>query len=293
MESTKTVVKSVVKIYSISAPPSFSSPWRKSRQRASTSSGFIVDGRRILCNAHGVSFSSSVRVRKHAKSKKFTARILHVGHECDLAILTVDEESFWTDTVPLTFRDDIPTLQESVSCFGYPTGGDNISVTKGVISRIDFAEYSHAGGELIVIQIDAAINAGNSGGPAILGGEVVGVAFETLNVCFCCVAYMLEGCFAYDSLLSLSLCLSVYLSICLSVSLLSFLLSFFLVLSLSQPLPVSHTNTLSPSLFSLHTERRQHRLHHPCFGGEALSHRYRETQQVYRILRAWLFVAIC
>ena len=64
---------------------------------------------------------------------------------------------------------------------GYPTGGDNISVTKGVVSRVGFVTYSHAGRRLLAIQTDASINPGNSGGPTMQGNKVVGVAFEAMS----------------------------------------------------------------------------------------------------------------
>jgi len=170
----------IVKIYTVHTTPSFAMPWQKNRQTTSTASGFVISGRRILTNAHGVKYFSNVRVRKHGDSKKYPAKVLHVGHDCDLAMVTVEEEEFWQDVQPLEIG-GVPSLQESVICVGYPTGGDNISVTKGVVSRVDVSEYSHAGEYLLAIQIDAAINAGNSGGPAILGDKVVGVAFETLE----------------------------------------------------------------------------------------------------------------
>jgi len=64
---------------------------------------------------------------------------------------------------------------------GYPTGGDNISVSVGVVSRVEPQQYVHGATSLLAIQIDAAINPGNSGGPAIMNNEVVGVAFQSLD----------------------------------------------------------------------------------------------------------------
>jgi S1-C subfamily serine protease len=61
------------------------------------------------------------------------------------------------------------------------SGGDNISVTKGVVSRIEPTQYAHGASQLMAIQIDAAINPGNSGGPAIMGDKVAGVAFQNLS----------------------------------------------------------------------------------------------------------------
>ncbi len=73
----------------------------------------------------------------------------------------------------------IPKLNTTVIAVGYPIGGDRISVTRGVVSRIDFRGYSHSGVDNhLAIQIDAAINPGNSGGPVLQNNQVVGVAFQ-------------------------------------------------------------------------------------------------------------------
>lgn len=60
-------------------------------------------------------------------------------------------------------------------------GGENISVTKGVVSRIESMDYAHGAINLPAIQTDAAMNPGNSGGPVCIGNKVVGVAFQTLG----------------------------------------------------------------------------------------------------------------
>jgi S1-C subfamily serine protease len=52
-----------------------------------------------------------------------------------------------------------------------------------VVSRIEVTAYAHGAAELLGVQIDAAINAGNSGGPAFnAGGQCVGIAFQSLKV---------------------------------------------------------------------------------------------------------------
>jgi len=173
------LLKSVVKIFSVRTEPNLTMPWQMKRQYSSTASGFIVSGRRIITNAHAVGFQTSIRVRKHGSAEKFVAKLIGVCHQCDLAVLTVHEDYFWRDVEDLEFG-DIPELQEAVTVIGYPTGGDSISVTKGVVSRVEETYYSHGSFRLLAIQIDAAINPGNSGGPALLGTKVVGVCFETL-----------------------------------------------------------------------------------------------------------------
>ncbi|KAJ6726795.1 DO-LIKE 15 PROTEIN-RELATED [Salix purpurea] len=143
-------------------------------------SGFVIHGKKILTNAHVVADHTFVLVRKHGSPTKYRAEVQAVGHECDLAILVVENEEFWKGMNFLELG-DIPFLQEAVAVVGYPQGGDNISVTKGVVSRVEPTQYVHGASQLMAIQIDAAINPGNSGGPAIMGTKVAGVAFQNLS----------------------------------------------------------------------------------------------------------------
>lgn len=174
------IFDSVVKIFAVSSTPNYFQPWQMQYQRHSTSSGFMIQGNYILCNAHGVVHARSVLIRKHGDFKKYNANILKIDHECDLALLQVEDSKFWENTKTLEFG-EIPDLQATVVAIGYPTGGDNISVTKGVVSRVGFVEYAHGFSSLIAIQTDAAINPGNSGGPMLKGNKVIGVVFEHLQ----------------------------------------------------------------------------------------------------------------
>ncbi|XP_022149944.1 protease Do-like 10, mitochondrial [Momordica charantia] len=171
---------SVVKVFTVSSSPNYFLPWQNKSQRETMGSGFIISGKKILTNAHVVADHTFVLVRKHGSPTKYRAEVQAVGHECDLAILVVNSEEFWEDTNCLELG-DIPILQETVAVVGYPQGGDNISVTKGVVSRIELTQYVHGASQLMAIQIDAAINPGNSGGPAIMGDKVAGVAFQNLS----------------------------------------------------------------------------------------------------------------
>ncbi|CAD5192740.1 unnamed protein product [Musa acuminata subsp. malaccensis] len=171
---------SVVKVFTVSSSPNYFLPWQNKAQRESMGSGFVIPGRRIVTNAHVVSDHTFVLVRKHGSPTKYKAEVQAVGHECDLALLTVDSKEFW-DGMNFLELGDIPYLQEAVAVVGYPQGGDNISVTKGVVSRVEPTQYVHGAAQLMAIQIDAAINPGNSGGPAIMGDKVAGVAFQNLS----------------------------------------------------------------------------------------------------------------
>ncbi|CAJ2664402.1 unnamed protein product [Trifolium pratense] len=172
---------SVVKVFCVHTEPNFSLPWQRKRQYSSSSSGFVISGKRVLTNAHSVEHYTQVKLKKRGSDTKYLATVLAIGTECDIAMLTVDDDEFWQGMSPVEFG-ELPTLQDAVTVVGYPIGGDTISVTSGVVSRIEILSYVHGSTELLGLQIDAAINSGNSGGPAFNGkGNCVGIAFQSLK----------------------------------------------------------------------------------------------------------------
>lgn len=173
------VLDSIVKVYAVTASPHYFLPWTIKLQAERTGSGFAIGGGRLLTNAHVVANATCTFVRKHGGTVRYPARIEHIGHECDLALLSVDDDEFWVDLPALSFG-QVPNLQDIITTIGFPLGGDAISLSRGVVSRIDYLHYSHGALSLPVLQIDAAINPGNSGGPAMRGTEVIGVAFQSL-----------------------------------------------------------------------------------------------------------------
>lgn len=178
----QSVLDSIIKIYTVHSRPNYTLPWQNHPKRESTGTGFVVHDRLILTNAHVVADATYVLVKRHGSGTKYRADVQAVGHDCDLALLSVDDESFWsapTAMLPLELG-PVPELQQGVVVVGYPTGGDNTSVTSGVVSRVEVAQYAHAASHLMACQIDAAINPGNSGGPALQNDQVVGVAFQNL-----------------------------------------------------------------------------------------------------------------
>ena len=74
----------------------------------------------------------------------------------------------------------LPSIGSMVQAIGYPMGGEQVSITEGVVSRIEYAEYNMEA-QGLRIQVDAALNQGNSGGPVILDGAVVGVVFSGIE----------------------------------------------------------------------------------------------------------------
>jgi S1-C subfamily serine protease len=174
------VAPSIVKIHVVSSAPDFTAPWQRSSPQKSLGSGFVIDGNRILTNAHLVADQVHLEVQRMGTGRRFSAEVEHLCDPCDLAILSVADERFFDGVEPLEIG-DLPRPKQAVRVYGFPEGGDGLSVTEGVVSRIQFATYAHSGHRMLMAQIDAAINAGNSGGPVVADGRVIGVSMQVLE----------------------------------------------------------------------------------------------------------------
>lgn len=175
------ISNSVVKISVFSQIPDYTLPWNPGRITPGLGTGFLISGNRILTNAHVSSNARFIAVEKEGDSRKYEARVKFIAHDCDLAILEVIDKSFLDGLTPLSFG-GVPSLNSTVTVVGYPIGGDRLSVTRGVVSRIDYQVYSHSFADShLAIQIDAAINPGNSGGPVLQNNLVVGVVFQAYS----------------------------------------------------------------------------------------------------------------
>lgn len=158
--------------------PDYREPWNAGQPSGGSGTGFLIGKNKFLTNAHVVSNATKVVIRTMNDPEPHPARVVHIAHDCDLAVIEADNAVHFEKLKPLKFG-GIPKLNTEVSAVGYPIGGERVSVTRGVVSRIDFRPYSHTGVDNhLTIQVDAAINPGNSGGPVLQNGKVVGVAFQ-------------------------------------------------------------------------------------------------------------------
>jgi S1-C subfamily serine protease len=152
--------KSLARISNTGQDANYRVPWLPGPVSGGTGTGFVVAGERLLTNAHVVSNARFLTVEKENDPKKYIATVEHIAHDCDLALLRVEDPAFFKGTAPLALG-GIPELESVVAVFGYPIGGDRLSVTQGIVSRIDFRTYTHSVMDShLTIQIDAAINRG-------------------------------------------------------------------------------------------------------------------------------------
>jgi S1-C subfamily serine protease len=172
----------IVRVEVDTKQPNYRVPWNIGGMGSGNGTGFLVGPNRFLTNAHVVSDNRLIYIKKVSDPKPYKARVVNVAHDCDLALLELESVAefgaAFSGIQPL-FIGGTPKLNTTVVAVGYPIGGERISVTRGVVSRIDFRAYSHSGVDNhLAIQVDAAINPGNSGGPVLQNNQVVGVAFQ-------------------------------------------------------------------------------------------------------------------
>ncbi|HXN35506.1 MAG TPA: serine protease, partial [Opitutaceae bacterium] len=143
--STKpsTIENSVVKVFSIVRYPDTFKPWTKQEPKDITGSGVVIEGKRILTNAHVVLYASEIQVQANQAGDKISATVEMVAPGIDLAVLKLDDESFFDTHPPLPRASKLPEIKDPVLVYGYPTGGTSLSITKGIVSRIEFANYNY------------------------------------------------------------------------------------------------------------------------------------------------------
>lgn len=168
---------SVVKVFAAKQSHNYNEPWKSNGIRRSFATGFIIDNNRILTNAHAVSNARYIQIRFGNNPNKHDVELEYISDDFDLAVLKFKDKEDIPKVKPLKFSESLK-LKESVIVYGYPMGGDKLSITEGIISRIQLHKYAFSQKEYTTIQTDAAINPGNSGGPVLLDGKVVGIAFQ-------------------------------------------------------------------------------------------------------------------
>ncbi|WP_319381342.1 trypsin-like peptidase domain-containing protein [Thiomicrorhabdus sp.] len=175
---------SAVKVFVTKSQPDYQLPWQTKKISRSSGSGVFVrlqDENYILTSAHVIGHATFIEVRKGNSIQKYPAKVKWVSNETDLALLQLQNSDFFKNINPLELG-TLPKMGDQVTALGYPMGGDELSTTQGVVSRIEHRHYSYSKKSFLTIQIDTPINPGNSGGPIInQQGEIVGLAMQTIT----------------------------------------------------------------------------------------------------------------
>lgn len=177
-DAKDSIQRAVVKVFAIQRFPNLLKPWAAQAPREISGSGIVIDGQRIVTNAHVVAFAGQIEVQPFESSRRYPATVTSLSMGMDLAVLEVKDKAFFEASGKgLEINTKLPALKDAVSVYGYPVGGDALAITKGTITRIEYDDYSERQAGL-KLEISASISSGNSGGPAVIDNKVVGLVFE-------------------------------------------------------------------------------------------------------------------
>ena len=165
---------SVVKVFSQMRLPNPVRPWTKQNPIEVMGSGVVIERNRILTNAHLVLYADEIFVQGGQGGDRVEAKVAAIGPGIDLAVLTLEDETFFAKRPPIARAAKIPEITSRVAVQGFPVGGNSLATTQGTVARIEYDMYD-TGTAGLRIQVDAVINPGNSGGPAMVDGKMIGV----------------------------------------------------------------------------------------------------------------------
>jgi S1-C subfamily serine protease len=157
------------------ADPFFGNPFGTTQTQRALGSGFVIDkAGHIVTNYHVVQGASVIQV-SFSNNERFKAKVVGVDPSTDVAVLKVNVKSRALKTLTLGNSDGV-RVGDQVIAIGNPFGLDR-SVTAGIVSAVQRRiEAPNNFSIAHVIQTDAALNHGNSGGPLLNAeGEVIGV----------------------------------------------------------------------------------------------------------------------
>src|ERR1700733_4123115 len=121
---------SVVKIFSTMRYPDPFKPWTKQAPSEATASGVVIEGKRILTNAHAVLYASQVQIQANAAGDKLSASVIAIAPGIDLAVLQLDDPSFFDTHPPVARASKLPQIKDPVLAYGFPTGGSSLSTPR-------------------------------------------------------------------------------------------------------------------------------------------------------------------
>ena len=177
-DRSETIRDSVVKVFTTEEDITLTRPWERRTGKSVTGSGVVISPNTILTNFHVIKFSKDTSIQLNGESERLSATVTAQAPGLDLAIITL-EKNLPEEIVPVDIAESIPDSGAKVQVFGYPKGGQSLSVTEGVLSRVEYVGY-RARQLGLRLQVDAPINSGNSGGPVIANDEVIGLSVSIL-----------------------------------------------------------------------------------------------------------------
>ena len=187
----------VVRILATKKEAYYHKPWKSPNFETVAASGFFFKDKKdfpgmkglILTNAHAVAMAQSIKISNGREKRRYEVTLLGICNSADFAVLQMEPQELAAyearngKIVPLQLGDsDELRVGDKVLGWGYPLGGERISKSEeGEISRIEVNRYTYSQEYWLMVQASLQQNRGNSGGPVLQDGKVVGIAFQGVS----------------------------------------------------------------------------------------------------------------
>ncbi len=112
---------SVVRVFATLRVPNPVRPWVKQNPVEVMGTGVVIDGKRILTNAHVVSYATEVKVQGRQGGDRFDAKVATIGPAIDLATLTMEDETFFEKRPPIRAQPSGPAPIRPSLFWGFPS----------------------------------------------------------------------------------------------------------------------------------------------------------------------------
>lgn len=196
-EKQESFFGAMVQLMCTSRDPNYIRPWTQQEDERSTASSFVTlsginnELVMVVTNAHAVSNcvldqqgNPTISARCRNQSEIIKCTVAYINHESDVAILSFRKIPQKISQVEIP-ENYIPKLLTKIVAIGFPNGVRTASATVGGISRYGMIPEAHSHKPGQAIQIDAAINHGNSGGAIFklveenkIEGTLIAMAFQ-------------------------------------------------------------------------------------------------------------------
>jgi hypothetical protein len=164
--------KSVVRVEVSRKVYDYYQPWNQRNER-SMKTGLVVGDRQILTTCQDMSDYTLVRVQKGGRGKWTNATVTWVDYYANLALLSVDEASFWADLAPASLAGKEPAQGAALQILRWREGkleNRQAEFTQFAVRQSEFSAISH-----VQLEMDSEIQAVGWGEPVIFNSHVVGI----------------------------------------------------------------------------------------------------------------------
>ncbi len=172
-------VEATVLVSVIGNAPNYNTPWVQTLHEV-RGSGVVLDDGRILTCAHVVANARCVELRRMGRDEACPARVEFLDNDRDLALLRAERSCFLERVAGLPLG-GVPASRATVDVYGYPLDARVVCTTRGTVSGMDYNLYAQSRMAQLVATLRSSLNPGNSGGPAVVNGEIVGLAMQVLE----------------------------------------------------------------------------------------------------------------